>query len=120
MPATATDINAATRDGAVATWSDSAIVARYVRARDGSLNPADGYCDALADGVTLIAARGALIGVERRRFVVRVQDVLSFDPAAALPSVTLIDAEQSANGTFLVTRLEVDLENETTVLELFG
>lgn len=120
MPALKDDINAATRDGAVSTWSDSAIVSRYVRARDASGNPADGYFDSASDAATIIAARGALIGVERRRFIVRVEGLISFDPAAALPTVTLIDTEQAANGAFLVTRLELDLENEMTVLELFG
>ena len=62
MPATPADIAAASRDVVVATWSDATIAGRYPSARDGSVQPEDGFFDAIADAQTVINARGALIG----------------------------------------------------------
>lgn len=117
MTATAADIAAGTRPVAVAKWSSSTIHARYPSARDGSVEPAEGFCDLIADALTAVAQRGALIGVERRRFAVDVAEVLWLTPGQA---VELIDTEQSVSDTFIVMRWEADLENETTRLELFG
>lgn len=124
MPATAADIAAATRDAAFATWQDGAIRTRFLRARDGSTDGgAPGYCDNLADAQALADARGVLIGAPRRRFVVRVQDLLwqLADPATGgVPTVRLIDAEHSVDADALVTRVELDLEQEMTVLEVWA
>ncbi len=120
MPALPADIAAASREVAISTWSDPAIVARYPAARDGSVTPANGYCDSAADADTIIQARGALIGVERRRFAVTVQGLVWPDPASGIPTARLIDTEQRADGAFLVARVELDLDAETTSLELFG
>ena len=120
MPATAADIAAAIRDVIIAQWSDSAIAARYPSARDSLASPADGYFDSLSDASTVATARGALVGTERRRFSVVVQDVVWIDPAAGIPTVTVIDAEQGVNGGFVVCRVEVDLDAETTTFEVFG
>lgn len=120
MPATGADIAAAMRDVVTEQWSDSAIAARYPSSRDGLANPANGYFDDPADAQTVINARGALIGTERRRFSVLVSDLLWLDPTTGIPTVALVDSEQAANGNFLVSRLEIDLEAETTTLELFG
>ncbi len=120
MPAAPADIAAASREAAIATWTDAAIAARYPSARDGSTTPAPGYCDNIADAQALAAQRGALIGTERRRFSVRVADVVWPDLSAGVPRVRLIDGEQPVDGTFLVARLELDLEAETTAYELFG
>lgn len=120
MPATAADIAAASRDVAVATWADATIATRYPSARDGSVSPADGYFDDIADAQTVIDARGELIGVERRRFTVVVGDLVWPDLSAGLPQVRLIDTEQSVDAGFLVARVELDLEAETTTYELFG
>lgn len=120
MPATVADIAAGSRDVATASWTDAAIAARYPSARDGSLAPADGYFDDVNDAQTVVNTRGALIGVERRRFVVLAQDLVWPDLSAGVPIVTLVDAEQGVSAAFLVARLEVDLEAETTSFELFG
>jgi hypothetical protein len=120
MPALPADIAAATRDVVVASWADPAIAARYVAARDGSVTTADGYFDSRADAETVIVARGALIGIERRRFAVTVHELLWLDPADGMPTVRLIDPEQGVDGLFLIARLELDLDAETTSLELFG
>lgn len=120
MPALPADIAAATREVAISTWSDTAIAARYPAARDGSVTPATGYFDSAANADTVIQARGALIGVERRRFAVTVQDLVWPDPASGIPTARLIDGEQRADGDFLVARVELDLDAETTSFELFG
>lgn len=120
MPATVADIGAASRDVMITTWTDAAIAARYPTARDGSLSPAMGYFDAAADAQTIINARGALIGTERRRFAVEVQGVTWPDVSTALPTFALVDAEQSVSGNFLAARFEIDLDDEVTNLELFG
>ena len=92
MPATPADIAAGSRAAAIATWSDPTIADRYPSARDGSVTPATGYCDNPADAQALIDQRGALIGTERRRFTVSVQDLLWPNPAGGLPSHRLKDA----------------------------
>ncbi|WP_156680070.1 hypothetical protein [Sphingomonas profundi] len=108
------------RDQVVATWSNTAIRSRYPSARDAIAAPAEGFFDAIGDAQAVIDARASLLGVERRRFVVVVQDVLWLDPSLGTPTVTLADSEQAAGGTFIVTGVEVDLDAGTTSLELFG
>jgi hypothetical protein len=120
MPAQSADIAAASRDVVVAAWSSGAIAARYPGARDGSTTPDDGYFDSIADAQTIIDARGALIGTERRRFNAVARHVLWPDLTTGIPQVQLIDSEQSVSGNFLVARIEIDLEAETTSYECFG
>lgn len=121
MAALPADIAAASRDAIKVTVSDATILSRFPRARDGNAAPAAGYFDDDADALTSLIARQALIGVQgRRRFAVDIADVVLPDLSGALPSWTLVDAEQAVNGALLVARLEVDFESETTSLELFG
>ena len=120
MPALTDDIAAASRDVVTLTWINEAAAARYPSARDGTVTPADGYFDTAADAQAVINARGALIGVERRRFTVGISDLLWSDVAAGIPQVRLVDGEQRAAGRFLVARIEIDLDAETTSYELFG
>lgn len=120
MPALPADIGAASRDVALASWNDPAIAQRYPSARDGAAQPADGYFDAIADAQTVINARAALIGTERRRFTADTASLEWPDLSAGLPQAQLIDSEQAAVGNFLVSRIELDLDAETSSLELFG
>lgn len=120
MPALPADIAAASRDVVTATWANAAIPDRYPSARDGSVTPADGYFDAVADASAVIDARGALIGTERRRFTAIVADISWPSVSVGLPQANLVDAEQSVSGAFFASRLELDLEAETTTYELFG
>lgn len=120
MPALAADIGAATRDAVTVTWNSATIAARYPGARDGSVAPDDGYFDSVADAQTVIDARAALIGTERRRFVAVVQEVIWPDLSTGLPQIRLIDTENAVDATFIAARLEIDLEAETTTYELFG
>lgn len=120
MVARAADIAAGTRAAALEQWRDDAVRARYPSARDGLASPADGYFDEPAHAATAVAARGALLGTERRRFAVVADGLHWPDPAAGVPTVRLVDAEHRADGAFLVARIELDLESETTSYELFG
>jgi hypothetical protein len=124
MPATAVDVARATRAAATDISSDAAVLARQPGARDGLASPRVGYFDSIADAATVNAAARALIGAERRRFAVRVQDVLEpsggFDASQVTPAVTLIDATLAVNGPFLVARIEIDDEAGQTALEVFG
>ena len=118
MPALPEDIAAGTRPARVETRSDAAIKARYARARDGSEAPAEGFFDAAADAVTALIARAGLIGTERRRFKVVVDELIWPAPGAGLPTVTLIDPEHQVSAPALVARVAVSLEDETTTFEV--
>lgn len=118
MPALVADIAAGTRPAQIELWSDSAIQSRYANARDGSDNPAEGFFDDASNAVTAITARGALLGTERRRFRVLVNDLWWPDPLAGAPCVTLIDPEQNVSAVGLVSRIEVSLENDSTLFEV--
>lgn len=120
MPADFADIAAATRAAAIAIWTGAAIAARYPNARDGSVTPATGFFDAIDDAQAMANARGTLIGVERRRFAVGVQELIWPDVESGVPIVRLIDDEQGADLPCLTARIEVELDAETTSLELFG
>lgn len=119
MPALIADIAAGTRPAQIESWQDAAVKARYPNARDGSKDAAEGFFDDAANAITAITARGALLGTERRRFRVLVDELWWPNPAAGIPTVTLIDPEQSVNAAGLVSRVEVNLEAESTLFEVF-
>lgn len=118
MPALTADIAAGTRPAKIETWTDAAIQARYPNARDASERPAEGFFDSAANAVTALTQRGALIGAERRRFKVVIGEPWFPDPKSGIPTVTLIDPEQKVNAAGMVSRIEVNLESETTIFEV--
>lgn len=118
MPALAADIGTALRPASIQTWSDAAIQSRYPSARDGLIEPSEGLFDNPADAAAALAQRAVLSGVERRRFVVGV-DGMQW-PTGGTPTVTLIDPEQAVGGAFLEVKIELRLEDETTIYEVFG
>ncbi len=120
MPATIADIAAATRSARIEIVSDPAIHARYPSARDGSQNVPPGFFDTAVDALTALAARAVLIGVERRRFKVVVGELVWLDPVTVMPSVALIDPEQVLAATGLISRIELNLNDETTSFEVFA
>lgn len=120
MPATVADIAAATREAQIETWSSGTIHTRYPNARDSLDAPAEGFFDVAADGNAAITARAATFGVERRRFTVKVADLVWLDPTTGVPIVALVDPEQALNGNFIVARIAVNLADETTSFEVFG
>ncbi|GAA4221549.1 hypothetical protein GCM10022253_27840 [Sphingomonas endophytica] len=120
MPADFDDIAAATRAAAVATWSDGLTAGRYPNARDGTVTPAPGFFDRIDDAQAVANARGVLIGAERRRFAVDIEELVWPDVESGVPTVRLVDDEQRADLPCLTARIEIDLDAETTSLELFG
>ena len=119
MAALPSDIAAAIRERVVVSVEDAAIKARFPSARDMSADPAEGFFDSPTDAQTAIAQRAALIGQTRRRFVVTVADIVDVMPGT-IPTHRIIDAEQGLDAPMLLSRIEVDLEQETTQLEYFG
>jgi hypothetical protein len=120
MTALPADIAAGTREATLSSWQDAAIKARHPGAGDALSPPAEGFFDNAADAQTAANQRGALIGVERRRFAVPAAHLLWPDPVSGMPCYALIDGEQAVNLTCLAARIEVDLDADTTTLELFG
>jgi len=120
MPATPEDIAAGSRDAKVVSWSDEAVRAAFPNARDGSLEVAEGFFDSAEDAQAVLDQRAALIGaIGRRRLTVDVADITWIDPTSGAPTASVDDPEQGG-GTMIVTRAEVDIETETTQLEVFG
>lgn len=118
MPALVDDIAAGMRPARIESWSDNAVKERYPNARDGSTDPSEGFYDSAADAAGAIAARGALLGTERRRFAAEVDGLVWPDLSGGVPTVQLIDPEQSVNAPGLVTQIELSLEDEVTRFEV--
>jgi hypothetical protein len=118
MPADPADIGPAIREARIESWESATIHTRYPNARDGSTDPAEGFYDAASDADTAIAARATLIGTERRRFGVPVQDMVWPSPTSGLLNVTLVDPDQSVSAGGISTRIELDLDGENMQLEV--
>lgn len=119
MPALPSDIAAAMRQQMVVSSQDATILTRFPSARDGSQDPVEGFFDSASDAATAVGQRMALLGSVRRRFAVAVDDLVDV-PAGTVPTHRVIDAEQGLDAALLVSRVEVDLEQETTQVEYFG
>lgn len=118
MTALPADIAAGSRGAQIELLATAAIKTRYPGARDGSEAPAEGFFDVAADAVTALVARGALVGTERRRFKVVVAELIWPDPAVGIPTVTLIDPEQGVSASAMVSRIELNTEEELTIYEV--
>lgn len=117
---TAADVALGTRAQQVQSVEYAAIKARYPNtARDAQIDVPSGYFDVLADADAVLAARGTLLGTERRRFAVEVDGLIWFD-ALAYAGVRLVDTDLSVDLNCLVARWEIDLDNEITRFELLG
>ncbi|MBN8843250.1 MAG: hypothetical protein J0H88_08375 [Sphingomonadales bacterium] len=121
MPALVADVARAMRRATIVESADSAIKATYPHARDGRTSPAAGLFDAASDAQTALDARRSLIGVAgRRRFAVQADAMIWPDLNAGVPVWMLIDAEHDVSSKHLAARLQIDAEEETTTMELFG
>lgn len=123
MPALAADIQAATRPNGVTldTQQDPAVLTTYPNAVDGAANPAGGLCDDLADTATLNLQRFNLLKVPRRRFKCAAdRDLPALRSGNVTPTVTAIDTEVRVNGPHLVARVEFNLDDERTEIEIYG
>ncbi|MCK0531447.1 hypothetical protein [Sphingobium agri] len=120
MTALPADIALAIRPAAIADASDAATKARFAGARDNLDSPSQGFFDSTADALDVLTTRFSLLGAVRRRFAVEVQDALLINIEQGVPNFRLVDDEQFVDGATLCARIEVDLENETTSMVLFG
>lgn len=118
MPAQPTDIIRAIRQSRIVTDEDTAILTAFPNARDQNDSPTPGYFESASDATTLLALKAALIGAFRRRFAVRINSILELDPLTEIPTYNLVDSEHNVSGDGLVTRIEVDLQEQTTNVEL--
>jgi len=119
MPAQVSDIAVAIRPARIESVENATLKARYPNARDGSTDPAEGFFDAGADAQTALAQRAVIQSAERRRFGVQAQTLDWPNPGSGLPMPRLIDPEQAVDATGLASRIELDLEAETTGYEVF-
>lgn len=119
MPALSSDATAGQREARIVMDESATIKARYPD-RDQADRPAEGFFDSATDAAAALAQRRSLIGTERRRYAVTVNDLIWIDPETAIPTVRLIDSEQVTDTSCLIARVQIDLETETTAMELFG
>lgn len=120
MAALPQDIARAQRRAVIVEVEDAAIKAAFAQARDMRAAPAKGYFDSTADAQTAAEGRFAIVGVKRRRFSAAIADMVFPDLSGGVPVWTLIDVENDVNGKALVARVQIDAEEETTTMELFG
>lgn len=120
MPALPADIVRATRRARIITRTDAAIQSAVSGARDAVSAPEAGFFESAVDASTVLDMKAALTGTFRRRFVVGLTGEVWVDPMEAIPTVTLVDSESGFSGSAILTRIEIDLESETTSLEVLG
>lgn len=120
MSADPADVQRATRRAQVVTLADGAIQTAFPAARDAINAPDRGYFENPADALAALAIKATLVGTFRRRFVVQLTGEYTFDPATAIPTMTLIDAEADFSGPVFPARLLLDMENEVTGIEVVG
>ena len=120
MPALAADILRATREARIVTRVDTAVQSAFPGARDAANDPEPGLFEAAADASTVLTLKAALIGQFRRRFVVQIADEIWVDPLTGVPTWRLVDSETGVDANCLLCRLELDMENETTAVEVLG
>jgi len=73
-----------------------------------------------ADATTVLALKADLVGQYRRRFRVDIAGELSVDPLDTIPCWQLVASELGADLPVMLCRVEVDLEAETTAIEVIG
>jgi hypothetical protein len=122
VPADPANIVRAVRRARTPSVSSSAVLADFPSARDALDNPDPGYFESATDALSALAAKAALIGVSPplRRFTVEIGDQVDIDPVAGLPTIQLKAPELGIDRAALLCRYELDLENETTTMEVLG
>lgn len=120
MSALPADIRRATRRSQIVTREDASILARFPAARDQVNAPEPGYFESAADAATVLALKADLTGKFRRRYIVQLDDMIDLDPFEGIPTWEIADTELGLEVAKLVTRYEIDLEEETTTYEGVG
>ncbi len=120
MPATAERAAFASREYRYDTIEDATIRAAHPGARDTGDRPRASFFDDLAAAAAVNAERaGLLMTLPQRMAVVCAEALTDLATDTVTPTVRLTDPEQQLDADFLVSRLVLDLESETTSLELF-
>jgi hypothetical protein len=114
------NIARAMRRAQVVTRADPDLRAAVPSARDGSTTPDAGYFVSAQDASAALAVKAGLVGTFRRRFLVRLAEELEIDPLDRIPTFDLFDDELGFDGPALPTRIELNLEDERTTLEVMG
>lgn len=120
MSALAADIRRSTRRSQIVTREDAAIRAQFPGARDQLTAPEPGYFENAANAATVLAFKADLTGKFRRRYTVALDDVVVLDPFEHVPTWALADGELGIDLPLMVTRYEIDFEEETTTFEGWG
>ncbi len=120
MPATTARAAFASREYRYDTIEDAAIRATHPDARDTGERPRASFFDDLAAAAAVNAERATLLmALPQRMAVVAAEAMTNLDTDIATPTMRLVDPEQQTDASFLVSRLVLDLESETTSFELF-
>lgn len=120
MPALPADIARAIRRSRVVTRTDTAIQSAFASARDAAETPEPGFFESGTDAASCLTLKAALNGQFRRRFAVELADEVWIDPLSGVPTWSLTDSETGASADMLLTRITLNLEDETTQVELLG
>jgi hypothetical protein len=124
MPATPSRIGFITQEYRTATAGPNGTVATlYGNAARDTPEPLETFFDDSADAqamanerLTLLEARRSLVTVS----IDRLDEAIALDPSVSLPTVTVIDDEQSRNSAALVVGISLDFAQGRAILETWG
>lgn len=127
MPATPTRIAFVKEEYRSLTIADTDIRDRYGKvARDTGDAPVETFFESMSDVNEKLGERHDLLSADRRRFDVRVAEILDFGGALAFnvatPTVLVTDDEKGVSARpCIMTQIEaIDYETQTTRLGIWG
>lgn len=125
MVATPERIGFVTKEFRIASATDSSVQADYSKAaRDSGADPVETFFDSVDDAQAIADERLTLLSAERRRFRLKVQEVIEFtgdlDYTQSTPTATVIDTERAADFPAAIVELGVDFGADTTTLIVWG
>lgn len=123
MPATSSRIGFISQEVRKVTATSGNPFTRYGALARQTDDPVEAFFDSEADALTVATARQTLMGLERRRFRVTVndiQDVLALSYPTAAPLATYVDTERSANLTTIISDITIDLHRQSASMTLWG
>lgn len=125
MTATAARIGFVTQEFRTVVASDAAVKTKYgSKARDTGEDVIESFFDDTADAEIMAAERLALLSPDRRRFLLDVNETLSFtgdlDFTQSTPAVNVIDDERSADHDAAIVEIGVDFGKYATTLVTWG
>ena len=124
MPALPADIVRATRRARIVTREDTSLLDRFPNARDQANSPEPGFFENASDAQTVLAIKAHLTGSFRRRFALIIDGAENercwIDPVDCIPTHCLTDNELAIDAPTMVTRWQIDLNQERVELEVLG